>query len=293
MEVKDSTPDINRPFKNINCAYCGVELDATSSTKEHVIGKHFVPKGKLDGQWNLILNVCRYCNNLKSDLEDDLSAISMQPDGYGQHAVNDLILFDQARRKAIGSKSRLTNKPVGDSKEKIEINSTLTPGVHLKLSMSSPPQADPARIYHLAEFHLKAFFYLVTYNQKTKRGGFWPGAFFPILFSKRADWGNSVQVAFMHAINDWQFRVRGIAADSFFKIIIRRHPDAECWGWALEWNQSHRIIGFFGDPESIRSLLDTFPALEFFDLPTSNSKNYVYRLREEIPLNESADLLFK
>ena len=56
MAAKDSNPVINRPLKNINCAYYGVELDVKSSTKEHVIGKQFVPKGKLDGQWNLILN---------------------------------------------------------------------------------------------------------------------------------------------------------------------------------------------------------------------------------------------
>jgi hypothetical protein len=45
----------------------------------------FVPKGTLENQWNLILNACRNCNGRKADLENDISAITMQPDVLGKH----------------------------------------------------------------------------------------------------------------------------------------------------------------------------------------------------------------
>jgi hypothetical protein len=67
------------------CPYCGVALSKENSTKEHVLARKFVPKGTLNNQWNLILNACRCCNNSKSDLEDDISAITMQPNMRGDH----------------------------------------------------------------------------------------------------------------------------------------------------------------------------------------------------------------
>lgn len=300
MAAENSNPKINRPpinkailLHNITCSYCGAVLTGQSSTKEHVIGRRFVPKGKLAGQWNLILNACIICNNLKSDLEDDLSAISMQPDAYGQHSVNDPILIEQAKKKGTGSTSRLTNKPVADSNEQIVINSTIFPGVSMAFSLSAPPQAAPARIYQLAEFHLKAFFYLISYNKETNIGGFWLGQYWPVMFSKRADWGNSIQVAFMNAVKEWPLRLHAIGADAYFKIIIRRHPNAECWSWALEWNQSHRVIGFFGDPESIQQVLDSFPSLNSIEFPTGTGGDSAYRFRHEVPLDKSNDLLFE
>ena len=300
MTIEDYNPNINRPptnraiiLKNTNCAYCGVDLNSLSLTKEHVIGRRFVPKGKLDKQWNLILNACSSCNNIKSDLEDDLSAITMPPDGYGQHSVNDPALFTQAKKKAQRSKSRRTNKFIADSKEQITVDFDVSPSVNMKIFFSSPPQASPERIYRLAEFHLKGFFYLITYNNKSNKGGFWNGQFSPVMYSNRADWGNPVQMAFMRTIKDWPLRIHAIGAGEFFKISIRRHPSADCWGWALEWNQSYRVIGLFGDPEATELVLDTFPALSFSGLPSNDAEIPVYRIRQEVPLNESDDLLFK
>ena len=82
---------------NVNCPYCGRDLTDKTRTKEHVISKRFVPKGTFDGSWNLILNACRACNNAKSDLEDDISAITMQPDPFGRFA--DPKLQSEAERK--------------------------------------------------------------------------------------------------------------------------------------------------------------------------------------------------
>src|SRR4051812_6479594 len=67
-------------LKNVTCAYCGVRFSpATPSTKEHVITRNFVPEGTLKANdWNLILLACRTCNQEKADLEDEISAITLQ-----------------------------------------------------------------------------------------------------------------------------------------------------------------------------------------------------------------------
>jgi hypothetical protein len=64
-------------------------LTEESATDEHVIGRRFVPKNTMFGQWNVILRACRECNTAKSELENDISAITMQPDASGQFAVDD------------------------------------------------------------------------------------------------------------------------------------------------------------------------------------------------------------
>lgn len=83
------------------CPYRGAVLSDATRTKEHVIGRKFIPRGKLNGRWNLILNVRSACdNNTKSGLEDDISAISRQPDAHGNCAVDDAALAADARRTA-------------------------------------------------------------------------------------------------------------------------------------------------------------------------------------------------
>jgi hypothetical protein len=66
------------------------------------VSKKLVPKGKLDRQWNLIVRACRDCNRRKSALEDDISAITMQPDTLGIHAVDDIVLIREAVREGGG-----------------------------------------------------------------------------------------------------------------------------------------------------------------------------------------------
>jgi hypothetical protein len=62
-----------RPLDNVTCPYCGTALTSKTRTKEHVIGRRFVPVGSLDREWNLILQACGPCNRHKADLEDDIS----------------------------------------------------------------------------------------------------------------------------------------------------------------------------------------------------------------------------
>ena len=278
-------------LNNETCVYCGTKLTASSATKEHVIGRRFVPKGKLKGQWNLIVRACKPCNCKKSGLEDDISAISMQADAWGRHALPDHILAQEAARKARGSVSRRTSKPIKDSLEKLEIKGLLAPGVEVTFDLTAPPQIVSERIFELARMQLMPFFYLITYNRETKRGGFWLGSFFPVLEAIRSDWGNPVHRAFMHAVLNWEPRVLAIGADGFFKVAIRKHPTEVCWSWALEWNHKYRIVGFFGEQEPAQTIANTFPSIKAVMLIQSPSDYMQYRF--EVPLEDEEDKLFE
>lgn len=247
---------------NVTCVYCGMSLSAQEATKEHVIGRRFVPKGKLNGYWNLIVRACQSCNRYKSDLEDDLSAITMHPDAAGKYVDPDPELFREAKRKAEKSKSRLTGKRIRDSRARFEISSSIAPNLNIKLDMIAPPQADSGRVFALCRMHMMAFFYFITYNEVSRRGGFWPGVFLPIMEAPESDWGNSTLKAFMASIAGWDHRLLLVSADGYFKAAIRRHPAAVCWSWALEWNKKFRIVGYFGERQPVETIAFFLPKLE-------------------------------
>ena len=271
--------------------YCGALLTPSNITKDHVIGRRFVPKGKLDGQWNLIVRACNVCNGKKSDLEDDISAISMQPDAWDNYSADDQTLKKEATRKAKNSISRRSGKPVMESKEEIEIKIPVSPAAEFTFNFTSTPQIESDRMYELARMHVMAFFYWVTFNRETKRGRFWLGSFYPVLEAPRSDWGNSVHRSFMGTVAKWEPRVIAVGADGYFKVVIRRHPAEICWSWALEWNQNYRIVGFLGEKEPARSLVDTFPALN--EQVVRLGENDHLRYRFEKTLEAEADSLFE
>jgi hypothetical protein len=95
----------------------------------------------------------------------------------------------------------------------------------------------------------------------------------------------------MEAVVDWEPRLlltKG--ANGFFKVAIRRHPNAVCWSWALEWNQNYRVVGFFGEKGATEQLAKTFPALETVKLAQSGSDWVAYR--KDVRLAEEDDKLF-
>ena len=288
--LKEAPPNEPIFLDNETCPYCGTELNAQTVTKEHVIGRNFVPKGKLEAQWNLIVRACRRCNFEKSQLEDDLSAISMHPDAWGRHAVEDEVLASEAARKAKNCGSRRTGKIVKDSMEEITLSGSLLPGVNMTINLVCAPQADSERVYSLSSFHLRAFFYFVTYNQASRRGGIWLGDFFPILEARRADWGNAIHRAFMEAVVSWEPRFLGFTARGFFKVVIRRHPTAVCWSWALEWNENYRIIGFLGEQDPTEEILRQFPNLQTHSMVETPHTRVRYR--REVALSPEDDKMF-
>lgn len=289
-------PATDRPKKigapprlfNVTCIYCGQALDDSSTTKEHVVGRSFVPRGSFDGSWNLIANACLACNSTKSGLEDDISAISMQPTAFGEFAANDPILHAEAKRKAVAT-SRRTGKPVGVSHESLTIK-TPFPGGSATFGTVSPPQIDRERAFQLAQAHVGAFFYFITYDAKTRRGGFCQGEFSPVEITAQGDWGSDLNRSFMNTVAPWHHRVVFVGAREYFKIAIRRHPSAECWSWAVEWNRNIRAVGLMGDPATIAEVRGS--------LTPNSMKSFsdgveTFRFRPEVRLPEVDDILFQ
>jgi len=272
---------------NQTCPYCGRDLRAVGSTKEHVVGKRFVPKGTMAATWNLILKACPECNARKADFEDEMSAASMQPNIFGNLARPDEQLRIEARRKGRRSISRLTGKTIVKSPERLQIKGQLAQGLNLSVSLVAPPQLMRERVYALAGMQISAFFYLITFNPDMKRGF----CLIPVAFSHRGDWGNSVQTAFMSSVREWDPRLIAETAQGYFKVAIRRQqpPLAPCWSWALEWNESIRVIGFLGDEQSAATVCRGFPKQAASTIPLAEGHLEITR---EIPLQIADDTMF-
>lgn len=278
-------------LRNVSCVYCGRQFDVElPSTKEHVIARRFVPRGCFDGQWNLILNACSQCNGDKADLENDISAITMMPDAGGNYAINDERLRAEAARKAPKARSRRTRKVVAESHERLEVKGAFGPAT-FTFNFVAPAQIEEERLFRLAHYHFRGFFYWITYQEETHRGGFVRGGFFPVVAARRADWGSPRLRWFMDLVRKWDVRVHAIGADGFFKLLIRRHPEGlPVWSWAIEWNHAMRIVGFAGDEGAVQSLVESVP-----EQPTqliSQTEKEWMRFRTETALPEAEDDLF-
>ncbi len=136
-------------LKNTHCPYCGDEFSADGAkwTEDHVIARNFVPKGTLETSWNLHVRACEPCNNEKSDLEDDLSAISMIPD-FGMDTSPKA--RTHAKRKIENSRSRKTQNTLKDSFEETVISGEMMPGLSASFKLVGPPQVEPERVFALS-----------------------------------------------------------------------------------------------------------------------------------------------
>lgn len=276
---------LKRPLSNITCPYCGADV-RSAWTKEHVVGRRFVPAGTLGRSDNLIVRACHGCNNEKSALEDDISAISL-----GTHSNLDTEHHEEVTRKTRGSFSKRTGRRVSDSVETGEFTGRFGPAVTYTARMHAPPQVDQERAFTLARLQVGAFFYALTYDPVSRRGGYWPGVFMPTGMSMRADWGSAQDRWFMTKTVQWPLRVRGTLAEGYFKVAIRRDLPAEVWSWAVEWNQNFRVVGFFGDEASVTDLHREIPVMEMHDL--SRQAGRLLRYRFEVPLPDAEDMLFQ
>jgi len=279
-------------LKNATCPYCGWPFsDALPFTKEHVVGRKFVPNGTLHGMPNLLLRACSPCNGAKSDLEDDLSVISMHPDAAGRYAVDDARLRDAVQRKANKAVSRRTRKPVAAGEPPIVIKGMMGPSVSMTFTMQGPPQADDNRLFALARAQLMGFFYWLTYQPAEARGSWWAGDYVPLLAIRRADWGNPQLHWFEAHTKAWVGRLIFVTADGFYKVWIRRASETiPVWAWAMEWNHNFRLAGFFGDPVAIQTHVEAMPALKLDTLHESPGRSL--RMRLDTPLAEADDTLF-
>jgi len=277
-------------LKNVTCPYCGVELTQDNNNEEHVIGRKFIPKGFLNGQWNLILRACKKCNSDKSELENDISAITLAGRIWFDSDEVDKSIVTEAHRKIKGSKSKKTGKLAMDSQVEKTMTVPFFNGGTLNFNLVSAPQVEDSRSFELAKMQMMAFFYFITFNDETKKDGFWQDGFHPVSKAHHGDWGNAEYIVFMQTVVTWEPCWVGITANGFFKSIIRRHPYKECWSWALEWNKNYRLIGFFGDREPAQAIVNTFPSMEMTTI-SKGDKSFL-RLRRHVMLDEKDDLLF-
>jgi hypothetical protein len=271
---------------NVTCVYCGREQTPNERlTDEHVVGRRFVPKGSFATGWSLIARACPRCNNEKGDLEDDISAITLLPDlGTAHERPN---LAEIAARKAAKSRSRRTKKPIADSYEEDSIKGKLMSVADASFGFVGPPHLDPERVCRLARFHLQGFFYLITYDELNRTGGFLPGECGWVDGARRPDWGNPLQRSFASLTANWDSRIEGEGADGFFKIAIRRDPSgAGIWSFALEWNRNLRSIGFFGDLDRAQHHVNALSPLQFTRVDPTR------RMRREVALDPAEDRLF-
>ena len=216
----------------------------------------------------------------------------MQPDAFGGFASDDPRLIATAQRKGEKSFNRRARKPVRESAERIRLEHNFSPEVSMSFGIKGPPQADRLRVHRLACYQVRGFFYLITYDERTGQGRFWPGDFFPVMEVRRSDWGNARMRGFASTIRSWQPRLYGCAAGGFFKVLIRRRSDAvDLWAWALEWNRNFRIIGFFGNEVEYQRVIDTLPETEMKTLARKGKA--ILRFRMDVPLPPEEDSLFE
>lgn len=275
-------------LRNNNCIYCGHLVTNETRTREHVIGRNFVPRGTLD--LNLVAWACVECNNDKSDLEDDISLISMLPAIAQPLPSMDERSADIAR-KLQNAISRRTGKLVRDSRETFTIKGELFPGVSMSFEMVSNPQGDPERVGRLAMYHVTAFHYFTTYRKERRLGEGIPGAFSVVGDYRRSDWGNERARYFMQMTNAWDTRFVFTGKDAFFKAMIRRRLPDMLWSWALEWNQSFRVFGFYGDAKLVEDASGQLPVLKTRSIV--EEPNRYIRMRDEVALPEADDILFE
>lgn len=280
-----------RPIRlqNVNCPYCGRNFgDGVVATKEHVIGRRFVPKGALEAQWNLILNACSPCNNAKAELENDISVITM----LSTHSISDLEvqqrLSSEYERRAHKTGSRRTGKSVASSHETVQVQEQHS-NASATFNFSCGPQIDHRRIHRLAELHFRAFRFLCTFNKSTNRG-FAGGNYVHLGAYRRANWGAVEARWFMQKVQSWELRACGIAADGYFKINIQKCPTAKIWSCALEWNQTLRVLAFAGEMDEIENFLSGMPASQSIFKKTPEGD--LLRLTADIPLDVTEDTLF-
>ena len=280
------SPNRASRLDNITCMYCGAEgCTANPLTNEHVIARRFVPKGALNKSWALIGNACWQCNGRKADLEDEISAITLQPDIGQPHA--DPALAAEAARKAAGSRSRSTREVVGRSYRDHSIEGTLMSSLHVKFGFVSPPQLNETRVHELACMHLRGFFYFMSYNKTLKRGSFLPGSIGHVFRANLPDWGNPLLRGFADLTRNWSPQLDCVCAGGFFKIAMKLElAEAALWSFAIEWNKRHRLVGFFGDLDRAQELVNLLPDLEWKQWDSNT------RYRLEVPLAPEDDTLF-
>jgi hypothetical protein len=160
----------------------------------------------------------------------------------------------------------------------------------MSVDFSAPPQLQDSRVNELALLQLRAFFYFLTFDLQQRQGRWWRGKLVPVNGTMKCDFGNAIQVAFARAIADWDYRLILTTARGYFRAVIRKHPNADAWAFALEWNDQYRLVGYFGDEKSCVAEAIRLPHL-VGRLFHQGDESWV-AVRDDVPLLPEHDTLF-
>ena len=124
-------------------------------------------------------------------------------------------------------------------------------------------------------------------------GYHWPGRFYPLGAFQKNDWGNSLLVSFSQNVKDWEMRLHAEnTANGYYKVLIKKNPDAKLWSWAIEWNKSTRVFGFLGEENEAQNAKRNLD-FEDFGPWISQDGGQKIRVRREHPLDQNrADSFF-
>ena len=281
-------------LRNLNCVYCGNDFTPDDpATREHVIGRRFVPKGTLKNSWNLILNACRKCNHSKSQLEDDISAITMLSDATGHNRINSIQPNSDTLHKANNSISRKTKRSVAESQEHIKTKVIDLKGMKITANFVAPPQIDTKRIHELAYLHALGFFFYISYSEELRKGYFFQGVYQPVSSYSYSNWGDPLHLWFMSSTENWNIIFKVDTASSFFKAIIRKSPEHNIYSFAVEWNSSMRVTALLGTQENIDIFLkhNSYPE-ETRSTTLNIGENESLKITPETALDSEDDNMF-
>lgn len=284
-------PDKPVTLPGVKCAYCGRELNRSNRTRDHVIGRKFVPEGSIGNGFNLIVQACRDCNDRKASLEDDISLITMLPDTAGRYARDDERLRKTVARKARGSISPATRRLAAESYAKINWKCPIGQGVSLKYEGVAMPLLDEQRVARLAYYHVQAFAFFRSFNRIIAHGAWLePSRFLMIGYLTKDDWGNPHLRHFMAVTCEWELVGIVAAADGYFRHMMRKHQATDCWAWAVEWNERLRVFGIYGEESARDSFMQGISPLQpdFAYGDTTNG----FAMRWDTPLADEDDVLF-
>jgi hypothetical protein len=279
----------SRSPSNKVCLYCNEQFDGSTNvaTKEHLIGRNFVPRGSLNGgrSFNFIFDACSECNNDKAALEGHVSAITQF---LSQSIAENSAFADRAGKKSRGEIHPWTKKPVADSVHEWKIE---TPG--MSFGFVGPPQPDRKMVRRLALRHVQGMFALVTNPDRTAKPLtlLYPGSVWVVGEYLRGDWGNTQAKAAHDRTRNWGVRAALTTASGFFRFILRRDAaEIGTWFWAVEWNDAMRVVGGISPDAKRPSFMEDLPELHWLQMATSNGG--VFRTRREEPLDVDRDNMF-
>lgn len=282
----------SREPPNKVCLYCNRRFDDVEviATKEHLVGRNFVPRGSLDGgrSFNFIFDACRDCNNDKSAHEGHISAITQ----FMSPTIAETSFAERAIAKSQREMHPWTGRPVADSfhEQTIEMRGF---GLGIRMGFVGPPQADRHSIHRLALRHVQGLYALVTNADRTVEPLtlLYPGHVYVLGDYLPGDWGNSQALAASERVSDWTVRARIVTAGGYFQAMLRR-DDAELgtWFWALEWNRYMRVIGGISYDGQLPSFMRDLPDLNWLESRTRSGARF--RQRQEQPIDEASDTLF-